>query len=321
MTTLVTGSTGFIGRALARAEDRRMARNPSDGAVRGDLEDYGSLEAACEGVETLFHCAGYAHAVFSANPALFWKVNYEGTRNLLEAAGRAGVKRFVFLSSVGAMARPGDTCIDEDYPGEAVSPYGKAKRAAEDAVLDAGAKYAMHVVNLRLVLVYGTYAPGKMAYMVRGIRAGWLPPLPETKNRRSLVHVSDVVSAMRFAASDARANGRTYIVADPRPYSGREIYDALREIMGMPPARWRIPAGLFRACGRMGDVLAASFAAVSGRALPRPSGLVSRFLDSACYSPERIQRELGWSAKIPLAEGLREMLSDGGAASVRRGTR
>jgi nucleoside-diphosphate-sugar epimerase len=315
MTTLVTGSTGFIGRALARAEERRMARNPSDGEVRGDLLDRASLEAACEGVETLFHCAGYAHAVFSANPALFWKVNYEGTRNLLDAAGKAGVRRFVFLSSVGAMARPGDACVDEDHPGEAVSPYGKAKRAAEEAVLDAGAKYAMHVVNLRLTLVYGRGAPGNMAYMVRGIRAGWLPPLPETKNRRSIVHVSDVVSAIRFVAEDARANGRTYIIADPRPYSGREIYDALRETLGMPPARWRIPPGLFRACGRLGDALAA----VSGRAFPRPSGLVSRFLDSACYSPERIERELGWSARTPLAEGLREMLSTGGASATGPG--
>ncbi|MDR1367388.1 MAG: NAD-dependent epimerase/dehydratase family protein [Candidatus Accumulibacter sp.] len=310
MTTLVTGSTGFIGRALARAGDRRMARRPTDGEIRGDLLDPASLEAACEGVEAVFHCAGYAHAVFSADPALFWKVNYEGTRNLLEAAGKSGVRRFVFLSSVGAMAGPGEACVDEDHPGQPVSPYGKAKRAAEKAVLDAGAKYAMHVVNLRLTLVYGKGAPGNMAYMVRGIRAGWLPPLPETKNRRSIVHVSDVVSAMRFVVEEARANGRTYIVADPHPYSGREIYDALRKTLGMPPARWRIPAKLFRSCGRAGDAFSAVLATVSGRDLPRPSGLVSRFLDSACYSPERIKRELGWSAKIPLAEGIREMLSD-----------
>ncbi|MDR1275715.1 MAG: NAD-dependent epimerase/dehydratase family protein [Candidatus Accumulibacter sp.] len=318
MTTLITGSTGFIGRRLARAGDRRLVRRRAgsvvdSGEVVGDLLDLDSLEAACDGVETVFHCAAYVHVLLSADADLQWKVNYEGTRKLVDAAGRAGVARFVFLSSVAAMARPGDACVDEDHPGEPASPYGKAKRAAEDAVLEAGAKYAMHVVNLRLTLVYGKGAPGNMAHMVRGIRAGWLPPLPETKNRRSLVHVSDVVSAMRFVSEDARANGRTYIVADPRPYSGREIYDALRNALRMPPARWRIPAGLFRACGRLGDALAA----VSGRSLPKPSTLVSRFLDSACYSPERIKRELGWSAQTTLEDGVREMLSEGARAALR----
>ncbi|MDR2507672.1 MAG: NAD-dependent epimerase/dehydratase family protein [Candidatus Accumulibacter sp.] len=307
MTTLITGATGFIGRCLAQAGERRMTRNPAGrpGEVKGDLLDPASLETACDGMETVFHCAGYAHTLVSADPASHWRINYEGTCNLLKAAGQAGVRRFVFLSSVLAMASAGDACVDEEHPGDPVSLYGKAKRAAEEAVFDASAKYGMHAVVLRLPLVYGKGARGNMAHMVRGIRAGWLPPLPDTKNRRSLIHVSDAVAAIRLVSGDARANARTYIVADPRPYSGREIYDALREALGMPPARWRIPARLFRFGGRFGDMLVA----VSGKALPMPSGLVSRFLDSACYSPERIKKELGWSAATGLMDGLREMLS------------
>lgn len=307
MTTLITGATGFIGRRLAQAGDRRMVRNPAGHSeeIKGDLLDPASLETACDGMETVFHCAGYAHALVSADTDSHWRINYEGTRNLLKAAGQAGVRRFVFLSSVAAMAGAGDTCVDEEHPGGPVSLYGKAKRAAEEAVFDAGPKYGMHAVVLRLPLVYGKGAPGNIAYMVRGIRAGWLPPLPETGNRRSLIHVSDVVAAIRLVSGDARANGRTYIVADPRPYSGREIYDALREALGMSPARWRIPARLFRFGGWLGDMLVT----VSGKTLPMPSGLVSRFLNSACYSPERIKKELGWSASTGLTDGLREMLS------------
>lgn len=296
--TLVTGATGFIGRRLLQPGDRALVRSASGlpGAAIGDLSDPASLSAACEGVDTVFHCAGYAHAFASSDPDAHWRINFEGTRNLVEAAGQAGVRRFVFLSSVKAMAEPGDACVDEDWPGEPpslLSPYGRAKCAAEDAVREAGAKYGMHVVNLRLAMVYGRGGRGNLDRMARAIRSGWFPPLPETGNRRSLVHVEDVVRVMRLVAESPAANGRTYIVADPVAYSGRQIYDAIREALGLPPARWRMPAVLLRGVGRLGG---------------RVGEVVDRLLGSACYSPARIERELGWRAKVGLATGVREML-------------
>jgi nucleoside-diphosphate-sugar epimerase len=274
------------------------------GSALGDLLDPGSLRAACDGVESVFHCAGYAHAFVSSDPDIHWRINFEGTRNLLRAAGEAGVRRFVFLSSVKAMAEPGDACADEDWPGEPVTPYGRAKRAAEDAVLEAGVKYGMHVVNLRLAMVYGRGGRGNLERMARGIRAGWFPPLPDTGNRRSLVHVDDVVAAMRLVAQAPAANGRTYIVADPKAYSGREIYDAIRRALGKPPARWWVPAALLRSGGRLGDGLGK----LAGRTLPLNSEVTERLLGSACYAPARIERELGWRAGIGLDDGVREML-------------
>jgi len=226
------------------------------------------------------------------------------TRNLLKAAGEAGVRRFVFLSSVKAMAEPGDVCVDEDWLGEPATPYGRAKRAAEEAVLESGAKYGMHVVNLRLAMVYGRGGRGNLERMARGIRAGWFPPLPETGNRRSLVHVDDVVAAMRLVAQAPAANGRTYIVAEPRAYSGREIYDAIREAVGRAPSHWRVPDSLLRLGGILGDGLGK----LSGLTLPLNSEVAERLLGSACYSPARIERELGWQACIRLEEGVREMV-------------
>jgi nucleoside-diphosphate-sugar epimerase len=272
--------------------------------VRGDLLEPTSLDAACVGIDCVFHCAGYAHAFNSSDPEVHWRVNFEGTRNLVNAAGEAGVKRFVFLSSVKAMAEPGAECIDEDWPGEPNSAYGRAKRAAENAVLEAGAKYGMHVVNLRLAMVYGRGGRGNLERMARGIRAGWFPRLPDTGNRRSLVHVDDVVAAIRFVSETPAANGKTYIVADPRPYSGREIFDA---ISGVPPRltfHWGLPVALFRVGAVLGDVLGR----FTGRVLPLNSEVMERLLGSACYSPTRIERELGWRAKVGLAEGVREML-------------
>ena len=301
MTALITGATGFIGRRLLRSGDRALARDGTmiPGAVCGDLLDSASLAPACEGIETVFHCAGYAHAFASSDPEAHWRINFEGTCNLLTAACEAGVKRFVFLSSVKAMAEPGDACVDEDWPGEPVTPYGKAKRAAEDAVLEAGVRYGMHVVNLRLAMVYGRGGRGNLERMARGIRAGWFPPLPETGNRRSLVHVDDVVSVMRLVVEAPAANGRTYIVADPRAYSGREIYDAIRDasaagaVSPAPTFQWSVPAGVLRAAGRLNG---------------RLGEIVDRLIGSACYSPARIERELGWRAKVGLEAGLREML-------------
>lgn len=114
MTSLITGANGFIGRRLVQPGDRGLMRNltalPS--SVRGDLLDFSSLASACEGTETIFHCAGYAHTFSSSDPDVHWRINYEGTRNLLAAAGHAGVRRFIFLSSVKAMAEPGDVCAD-----------------------------------------------------------------------------------------------------------------------------------------------------------------------------------------------------------------
>ena len=308
MTVLITGASGFIGTRLVQPGDRVLARGGSSkaGAVDGDLLDALSLAKACADMDTVFHCAGYAHAFASSDSERHWRVNFEGTRDLVNAAGAAGVKRFVFLSSVKAMAAPGDECVDEDWPGEPDSPYGCAKRAAEDAVLAAGVKYGMHVVNLRLAMVYGRGGRGNLERMARGIRAGWFPPLPETGNKRSLVHVADVVAAMRLVADAPAANGCTYIVADARAYSGRELYDALR---GVPPRltfNWSVPAPLLRASGWLGDVVGE----LLNRPLPVNSEVIDRLLGSACYSPARIERELGWRANVGLAAGVREMLGD-----------
>lgn len=307
--SLVTGASGFIGGRLLAEGDRALLRHAAatPGSMVGDLLALESLAEACKGVECVFHCAGYAHAFSASDPDVHWRINCEGTRNLLQAAGEAGVRRFVFLSSVKAMAEPGDACVDEDWPGEPDTPYGRAKRAAEAAVLEAGAKYGMHVASLRLAMVYGHGGRGNLERMARGIRAGWFPPLPETGNRRSLVHVDDVVAAMRLVAQAPAANGRTYIVADPKAYSGREIYDAIRRVLGKPPARWRVPAALLRSGGWLGDGLGK----LAGRTLPLNSEVTERLLGSACYSPARIERELGWHAGIGLDEGVREMLGGG----------
>lgn len=314
---LITGATGFIGQRLARRlasqgvscrlSARRIA--PAAGAMPADLGDLSALRAACAGIETVFHCAGHAHAFTPAagEAVLHWRTNRDGTRNLLEAAAAAGVQRFVFLSSVKAMAEPGEACVDEDFPGLPESDYGRAKREAEALVLAAGRQHGMHVVVLRPAMVYGAGGRGNLERMGRLVCRGLFPPLPETGNRRALVHVDDLVSAMLLVADDPRANSRTYIVAGPDTPSGRALYDALRRAAGLPPVRWSVPAGLLQALALLGD----RAGALRGRRLPFDSEAQARLLGSACYSTARIRGELGWRPTVSLDQGLQEMLRNG----------
>lgn len=297
MKTLVTGATGFIGQRLMNRDFRALVRRPAgfENEIIGNLLDRDSLRSACKDIELIFHCAGHAHAFSSSSDGIHHDVNFIGVKNLIDVAGQAGVKRFIFLSSVKAMAEPGENCVNEDWPGEPLSQYGRAKRAAEDVVLTLGAQYGMHVVNLRLAMVYGFGGHGNLERMARAIQSGWFPGLPETGNKRSLIHVQDVIDVMRLVAEKPEANGRTYIVAEQQAYSGREIYQAIRVALGMPSDPiFTLPLGLLRSVGRLSVHL---------------TEVVNRLIGSACYSPARLECELGWQAQVSLANGLKEMLS------------
>ncbi|HZV62085.1 MAG TPA: NAD-dependent epimerase/dehydratase family protein [Methylophilaceae bacterium] len=306
MQTLVTGATGFIGRRLLQPMDRALVRRKSNltNEVIGDLLDPRTLKAACKDIDTVFHCAGYSQASQSSDPDIHWGVNYEGTKNLLDAAIEERVSQFIYLSSVKAMAEPGDQCVQEGWPGEPATEYGKAKRSAERLVLEAGKKHGMRVTVLRLAMVYGRGGRGNMEKMGRWVEKGLFPPLPETGNKRSIVHVEDVIDAVHLVASKPEANGRTYIIADARAYSGREIYDAIREQLGKKVCTWSVPSFALKLGGVAGDFIET----LAHSSLPLNSEVIDRLLRSSCYSPALIEEELGWRANIGLDAGLQEML-------------
>ncbi len=311
---LVTGASGFIGGRLVRRLQslglpcRLMLRSSQGraGEVIADLDDQAALQRACEGVETVFHCAGHAHAFSSrgSDEDLHWRVNFEGSKRLGAVAKAAGVRRFVFLSSVKAMSEPGERCLDESDQGRPDSAYGCAKRAAEEALLSLSGADSMQVCCLRPVMVYGAGGRGNLERMAAMVRRGLFPPLPETGNRRSLVHVEDLIDAMWRVASEPLTQGKTYIVTGPDTPSGRQLYDALRQAMAMPAQAWAAPVSLLYAAARLGDAIGG----LRGRRFVFDREVLSRLLDSACYSGELIGRELNWHARYGLAQGLKEML-------------
>jgi len=311
---LVTGATGFVGRRLAAVLRERGARlrvlvrgqgtgTPSPlvgegwggGEVEttiGDLADAASLARACAGMDIVIHAAGFAHADAAA-PALairHWTVNAEGTFRLLDAAVAARVERFVFLSSVKAVGDPGPRCVDETWDAPPETPYGRAKRAAEERVLAVGRESGLHAVNLRLALVYGPEMKANLARLVEAVRRGWCPPLPETGNRRSLVHVDDVVQAALLAAAHPAARGQTYLVTDGRPYSGRELSLIIRRALSYSAPRWIVPAGVLYGMAALAD----GGRWLTGRRDRPARTALDRLLGWACYDSTRIERELGY---------------------------
>ena len=173
---------------------------------------------------------------------LYRKVNVDATVRLSELAVSAGVSRFVFVSSVKAGSGLEDA-------SEGV--YGETKREAELRLLEIAQQSCMHVAIVRPALVYGPEVKGNLQLMRSGIKRGWFPPLPETGNRRSMIHVDDLVRALVFVAESKQTNGQIYIATDGVPHSSREIYEAICHSVGRAPRGWSVPKWVFDLAGMM----------------------------------------------------------------------
>ena len=260
---LITGSSGFVGRALlARLATfnqrppllRLLERRPTEPpavfqSCAGDLGDPQSLRRACEGIDTVIHLAGIAH-VGSAASAEARAINLDGSLSLLRMAIDTGVKRFVFLSST----------LSSDQSIQ----YGRDKHAVEEALLAAAAAGSIEVVILRAVNIYGVGMRGNIAAMIRLISSGVLPRLPKLTNRLSLVGVDDVVSALLLAATLDSPSDPSVLMAklairvtltDGCTYEIGAIEESIYDAVERSPSHWRLPVVLLFAASAMAELL------------------------------------------------------------------
>lgn len=325
---LVTGAAGFIGqhlinrllqdghsvKALVREPGRHDSWPVRVDIVPGDVRDAGAMKAAASGIETIFHLAGKAHALAEVGEedADYQAANVEGTRNVLDAAVAGGAKRFVFFSSVKAMGEEAPECRDESCVAAPLTAYGRSKLAAEKLVFEYGQRGNLGVTCLRLPLVYGAGNKGNLFRMIAAIDRGIFPPLPPLDNRRSMVHVSNVVDAAMLAGSHPSAQGRCYIVTDARAYSTRELYELISRALGKRIPQRSVPLGLLAAAGRAGDLVGRVFR----RRMPFDSDAFQKLIGSAWYSPARITHELGYRPVMSFEAALPEMIAWYRAASA-----
>lgn len=313
---LVTGAAGFIGLHMCRRLKERSVRvrallrsvfsGPWDESIVCRLGEEPLPQGLMDGIDTVFHLAGVAHSFKPAKEMehVYWNVNLKATEALLSMARAAGVSRFIFFSSIKAMAGPGNRCVDEKWNVIPDDVYGRSKREAEQRVLAAGESGQLHVCNLRPVLVYGPGVKGNLLRMIKAIDNNRFPPVPETGNRRSMVHVDDLIQAAFLSAENENANQRTYIVTGAGDYSTHELYQCVSTALGKRAPYWTVPSGIFRLAGYAGDLISR----IMGRPFPMNTEAVDRLLGSACYSCDRIRKELGYAPTRDFSSAIGEMV-------------
>ena len=245
---LVTGASGFVGQPLVaalaqagyavRAAVRRPMSfpNTTDVAVVPDYSHPFDWSPILSDIDVVIHLGGMVHADTIIPYELFDRVNRAASQELALAAVGAGVKRFIFISSIRAQSGPSAdhelSAADKPRPTDS---YGRSKLAAESAVRAAGVPFTI----FRPVVIYGPSAKGNIATITRLASLPLPLPFGALTNRRSLFSIDNFIFTILFALNNPATIGQTYVAADPEPISVRDIFIAIREALRRRP--WLIP--------------------------------------------------------------------------------
>jgi len=280
---LLTGASGFVGphvvAALLQAGYRlRLAQRQAgpvpegvETVVTGDLSVPLDWSTALGGVDHIVHMAGLAHAGPGLDEALYRRINTDATLELARAASKAGVRRFVYLSSIKALSGTFDgPPVAEDAEPAPIDVYGRSKLAAERGLegLD------LDWVALRPVLIYGPGVKANMAALLKLAQSPLPLPLGGLRAPRSLLAVENLAEAILFALTPACPAGQAYTVSDPEPISVAEMLGAMRVGLGRAPGLLPVPEPLLRALARLAG-REEPFTKLAGSLVARPERLLN----------------------------------------------
>lgn len=153
-------------------------------------------------------------------------------------------------------------------------------------------------------MVYGLGGRGNLDRMVSLVRKGFFPPLPETNNRRSMIYISDLIGAILAASSNPNSSGQIYIVANKEVLSGREIYTAIRDALGLKSIKFAIPRCVLSFIAKICEYIQA----LIKRPLPFNNDVLSRLLNSECYCSSKIEKDLNWKPRVDFKDGLEQLV-------------
>ena len=304
---LITGANGFIGAALCRhlqarawalcgsvrSADRQAPNGIATIAV-GPIGSTTDWSACLAGMGAVVHCAARVHILREAAPdplAAFRAVNVEGSITLARQALAAGIRRFVFLSSIGAAEAESDP--------EGASAYQLSKLEAETALRSICAGSAMSLIILRPPLVYGPGAPGNFRRLARLIASGLPLPLAAIDNRRSLLFIGNLTAAIEAALTVEVVPDMPLALCDGDSISTPDLVRLMARASHKTPRLWPCPLWLLQLAGRISGKQAAVDALTASLAIDN---------DPAC-------KALGWSPTYSLEEGITASFTEAAAGS------
>lgn len=308
MKALVTGATGFVGTALcARLAAsgveivpavRRESGLPHE-VVVGNIDASTDWRHALASCDAVVHLAARVHVMEDAaqDPLASYRgINTEATRNLARQAVDAGVKRFVFISSIkvnGERTEVGRPFTPDDAPAPE-DPYAVSKHEAEELLLGLASETGMEVVIIRPPLVYGPGVKGNFAAMVRWVRRGVPLPLGAVHNRRSLIALDNLVDFIALCADrerSPRAAGEVFLISDGEDVSTTELLRKVARAYGVKPRLAPVPARWLRfAAGLLGK-----------------GAVADRLLGSLVVDSSKARDLLGWRPVVSMDGQLQKM--------------
>lgn len=306
MRLLITGANGFVGRALSleaidrglsvRAESRSYSFFPAtiECVSVGEIDSNTDWHDALKGCDVVVHLAARAHIMGDSALNLlpeFCKVNLYGTLNLARQAVEAGVKRFVFISSIGVNGAETFSLpfVVQDAPAPH-SPYAVSKYEAELSLQALALETVMEIVFIRPPIVYGPNPPGNFGSLMRWLNRGLPLPLGAvTQNRRSLVALDNLVDLILTCVHHPKAANQTFLVSDGEDLSTTELLQRMGKAMNRPARLLPVPVSLL---------------ALAARLLGKMD-VAQRLLGSLQVDISKTCELLDWKPPVSVEEGLR----------------
>jgi len=304
MNVVLTGASGFLGWRLAgdihRKNDLSLScilRRPesvpaSKIFIVESLDAYTNLASSLAEQEIVVHVAAMAHVAMNDTDDLlsqFREVNVGGTLNLARQAAEAGVKRFIFISSIGVNGRTTALPFNERDQPSPQDPYAQSKWEAEQGLWEVERGTDMEVVIIRPPLVYGPNAPGNFGSLVRWVRKGVPLPLGAIHNKRSLVALDNLVDLIITCIDHPAAANQVFLAGDGQDVSTTELLRGVGRAMGKPARLIPVPAGML----------------MFGAGLLGKKAVAQRLLGSLQVDISKARNLLGWEPPLSVEEGLR----------------
>jgi UDP-glucose 4-epimerase len=316
--TLVTGASGFIGQHLVQGLVKnglnvnallRNRENPglTDKAniFKGDIFNKEVLKKAANEVDVVYHLVAKTHDLSGVDNANdYFKINVEGTRNLLDACSASKIKHFIYFSSVKTMAEESKHALDETYDCTPTTPYGESKLVAEKLVFEYGNKYSFKTTVLRLPLVYGPGNKGNVYKMIKAIDNRRFVMMGRGENRRSMISVKNVVDAAMAIVNQDIADKKIYLVTDGVDYSVKDLYRLIAKCLVKKPLQFYVPICIASLLAIAGDIASK----LIRKSLPFDSASLGKLTGSLTFTSQKFENEIGFEPKYNLYNTMDETI-------------